>query len=98
VTFVLQILNTTQAPLDITFPSGQRFDFAVRQGEREIWRWSADMGFTQAVGTERLEGGGTLLYETVWRPEPALRGQFAAVGVLTSSNHPIEQSIRISLP
>jgi hypothetical protein len=98
VAFVLLVLNTTDEPIDITFPSGQSFDFVVTGAGDEIWRWSAERLFTQAVRTERVEPGEALSYQASWQPEEGHRGEFTVVGRLTSSDHPVEQSTRISLP
>ncbi len=98
VTFVLQVTNTTDSPLEVTFGSGQSFDFRVASDRGEVWRWSADQAFTQALRMERLEPGESRRYEAVWRPARGETGEFVATGVLTSSDHRVEQSTRIVLP
>lgn len=90
VRFVLQVTNTTSAPIALEFPSGQSFDFVVLQGGREVWRWSADRMFTQALRSETLAPGATLTYEERWEPG-AVTGELTAVGRLTSTSHPLEQ-------
>lgn len=98
VQFMLQVTNTGTAPVELNFSSGQSFDFVVRDGEREVWRWSADQMFTQALRTESLAPGETRTFQAMWRPGQALRGEFTAVGMLTASDHPVEQSTRFRLP
>ncbi len=83
--------------MEMSFPTGQTYDFIVRQGTREVWRWSADRRFTQALRTETLGPGETLRFEEEWAPG-GTRGEFNVVGVLMASDHRVEQSTRITLP
>jgi hypothetical protein len=98
VNLVLQVTNTAEAPVDVEFRSGQSFDFAVLDGDRELWRWSRGQMFTQALRTERWAAGETRSYEAVWQPPPGLAGEFTVVGTLTASNHPVGQAARFRLP
>ncbi len=97
VLLVLQISNTASTAREITYPTGQTYDFVVRDGDREIWRWSEGRAFSQAIRTETVGPGETLRFQEVWSPGD-LRGDFTVVGVLTSSDHRVEQSARITLP
>ena len=98
VTFHLQVTNIADAPVQLTFPTGQSADFVVRQGNDQIWRWSDDQMFTQAVRTEVVEPGSSRSYEAQWRPPAALRGEFVAVGALTDTQHRVQQAAQFSLP
>jgi hypothetical protein len=99
VRLVLQVTNAQAAPLAVTFPSGQSYDFAVLDGARELWRWSADMGFTQAVRTETLAPGETRSYAETWRPGGAPRGRtLTAVARFTSSDHPVQVQAGFAVP
>ena len=98
VTLVLQVTNTTDAPLELNFPSGQSYDFVVRQGDQEIWRWSDGQMFTQSLRTERLAAGETLSYQESWPAPSSARGELVAIGTLVATDHPIEQAGRFSLP
>jgi hypothetical protein len=90
--FVLQVTNVSERAVELNFRSGQSYDFVVQdEAGRELWRWSADMMFTQALRRERVEPGATLVFEESWRPPTHLRGRFVAVGQLTASDHPVEQ-------
>jgi hypothetical protein len=97
VTFVLQVTNTTEGPLDLTFPTGQSFDFVVSDGGREIWRWSAEQMFTQAIRHEQLGPGETQRHEATWEPPPGVEGELLVRGVLTASDHAVEQSARFRI-
>ena len=96
--FVLQVTNSGTTPLRVVFSSGQSYDFVVRQGGRELWRWSADMGFTQAVREETWAPGETRTFTEAWRFPAGTRGDFTAVARLTSSTHPAEQTAAFRLP
>jgi hypothetical protein len=99
VRFVLQITNATDAPVAVTFPSAQIYDFAVREGTRSVWTWSADRSFVQSVRTITLAVGETRLNSEVWRVPAELRGRtLTAVGRLTSIDHPLERAAEFRLP
>jgi hypothetical protein len=99
VRFVLQLTNPTTAPVRLNFSSGMTHDFAVREGTRDVWRWSADRSFVQALMSVSLGAGETRSYTEVWRPGTGLRGRrLTAVAWLTATNHPIQQSTAFALP
>ena len=99
VRFSLQLTNPTTAPVRLSFSSGMTHDFAVREGTRDVWRWSADRSFVQSLMSVSLGAGETRSYTEVWRPGAGLRGRrLTAVAWLTSTNHPIQQSTAFALP
>ena len=98
VRLALQVTNASAEPLALQFRSGQTHDFVVRRGAEELWRWSADMGFTQALQTVTLAPGETRTFAETWRPPPGTAGTLTAVGRLTSSSHPAERSTEFTLP
>jgi hypothetical protein len=99
VLFSLQLTNPSTAPVRFTFPSGQTYDFVVRgAGGGEVWRWSADRGFTQAVQSLTLRPGETWQFGERWTRPSGLRGEFTAVGRLVSSNRPVERTATFRLP
>jgi hypothetical protein len=55
---LLTVRNTTEIPVQVTFPTSQRFDFVVRDAlGAEILRWSDGHAFLQSVGQETLVSG-----------------------------------------
>lgn len=98
VEFTFQVTNTTAEPIELQFTSGQSHDFRVLEGEREVWRWSSDQMFTQALRSEVLPPGETLTYSAAWHPEEGRRGELTVIGTLTSSTHPLDQSARFRVP
>lgn len=98
VRFTLHVTNAGDSPIELQFPSGQTHDFAVLdESGREVWRWSANRLFTQALETRSLGVGESASYEERWQPGNA-RGTFTAVAKLTSTNAPIEQRVQFTLP
>lgn len=91
VTFTLQVTNTSSQPLELSYNSGQEFDFIVSRGQQEVWRWSSDRMFTQALRSETLASGETRTYAETWVPGSA-RGDFIVVGRLAARNHSAEQA------
>lgn len=99
VLLALRITNPADAPVAVTFSSGQTYDFAVRDAAgREVWRWSADRAFTQAVQTRSMGASATWEFGERWVPPAGLRGELTAVGRLASSSHPVELTSVFRLP
>lgn len=93
----LHLTNATSQSIELDFSSGQRYDFAVsRLDGEELWRWSSDQMFTQALGTETLAAGGSTRYRVEW-PARGMRGEFVATGEVTATNRRIVQSARFEL-
>ena len=98
VRFVLQVTNASAAAVPVTFPTGQSAEFTVSRDGRELWRWSADRGFTQAVRQETLAPGETRTFGATWNPPAGTTGQLVARAVLTSSDQRVAQASYFSLP
>ncbi|HEX9936396.1 MAG TPA: BsuPI-related putative proteinase inhibitor [Longimicrobium sp.] len=99
VRFTLQVTNTSQQPVALQFSSGQSYDFSVSDGGTVLWRWSEDMGFTQALRTETLAPGQTRSWSEAWRPARLPAGRvLVATGRLTSTSHPVERTQTFRLP
>jgi len=93
----LQVTNADDDSIEVEFTSGQKYDFVIERGGAEIWRWSADQMFTQALQTITFDPGHTETFRERWTPEPGTRGSFTARGQLTSSSHPLEQVTEFEL-
>ncbi len=79
VALTLTVANNGGYALTLSFTSGQRYDFLVRnESGSEVWRWSADKVFAEALGEEKLEAGANLTYEEIWDQKDALGQQVAA--------------------
>jgi hypothetical protein len=98
VRFTLHVTNATAEPIELEFPSAQRFDFEVlAEDGTEVWRWSAEQMFAQMLGTEQIGAGEIVDYEAVWDAS-GRRGAYTAVGRLTSSDKPLELRTRFEIP
>jgi hypothetical protein len=62
----LSVVNKTARPAVLEFPTGQRFDFVVSAGGKQVWQWAADRMFTEALGSETVAPGDSLVYEVEW--------------------------------
>jgi hypothetical protein len=96
-TLVLFVENRGTAPVRVTYPSAQRYDFAVSRDGRDVWRWSTASGavFAQALDEVELAPGERLLYREAWRGtdnagEPAPPGAYTARGVVPVTPRPLE--------
>jgi hypothetical protein len=97
VRFALRVTNATAEPVNLTFSSGQSFDFVVEREGREVWRWSDDMMFTQAIRQETMAPGATRNYGATWVPPRGASGRYTVRGVLTAREHPVEQRAEFQL-
>lgn len=98
VRFLLQVTNGGTQPMALQFSSGQSFDFVVTQDGRELWRWSADRMFTQALRSETLAPGETRTFSATWNPPAGVHGELVASGFLTARGQRAEQQTRFRLP
>ena len=96
--FLLQVTNAAEEAVALTFRSGQSADFIVTHEGREIWRWSGEQMFTQAIRNERLAPGETRTFQASWSPPRDLRGTLRVRGFLTAEEHRVEQQAEVRLP
>lgn len=67
VEITLSVRNAGNAPLGVTFTSGQRYDFIIRRPRGdEVWRWSHDQAFIQVIQTALLRPQESLTFREVW--------------------------------
>ncbi len=98
VELTLHVMNAGDAPVVFTFPSAQRHEFRITgESGEEVWRWSEDRMFTQALVTDTLEPGETWRLQGEWEPG-ARAGRFTAVGLLTARDTTLEQRVTFELP
>jgi len=85
VTLRLRVVNNAGQATDLTFPSGQRYDYWVTGEGGEVWRWSEEMFFTQAITTETVEAQAGLSFPESWTPNSS--GTYTAHAVLTADGY-----------
>lgn len=96
----LSLRNTHSQPIDLTFPSGQRFDLVVRNAAGvQMGTWSANKSFIAAVGTEKVGPG-----ERNWTAQFPLQdgqnkrlpaGKYTIEGFLTVQGDPSPYAARV---
>ncbi len=98
VTFSLAVTNFTAKMMELRFPDGRTHDFYVVDASgKEVWRWSKGRMFTQGIQNKLLKSRSTTIFDEKWNPE-GLEGEFTAVAVLRSDNHPVESRVTFTLP
>jgi hypothetical protein len=95
--FSLNLTNAGKKNVELEFPSGQEYDFAVLDSTgREVYRWGKERMFTQSLQNRVLDGGETRRYEE--HADKALpNGSYVAVATLRSSNYPVLERVPFQL-
>ena len=94
----LRVVNTSKKRVEVTFPSGQTYDFAVFDSTgKEMWRWGTDRMFTQAVRNKLLGAGEALAYEESIKSTPLPPGRYTARATLTSANYPLVEEAEFTV-
>lgn len=98
VRLALHVVNTGKRRVEITFPNGQTYDFAILDSlDREVWRWGKGRMFTQALRNRLLAGGESLDVEETFRSASLPPGRYTAKGTLTSENYPLVQQAEFTI-
>ena len=66
VTMKLTKTNICRRTQTLTYLTGQRYEFEIRQDNRLIWRWSDGRAFSQAVQRIHARPGETLVFTEQW--------------------------------
>lgn len=98
VSFTYRVTNVSEQPVELTFSSGQSFDVIVENGGTELWRWSGDRMFTQALRQVAIAPGETLAFDATWIPAPPVSGSVQARAMLSAREHTAEQQIQLEFP
>ncbi len=95
--FDFAIRNEGRKNVELAFPDGQAYDFAVVDGRgKEVYRWGNGRMFTQSRQNRMLDGGDTMHIEE--SASLALApGSYIAVATLHSSNYPVQQRVPFEL-
>jgi hypothetical protein len=78
----LRVRNPTDAPMTLTWPSAQRYDFVIEDHGRPVWVWSKGRAFAQVLIDHILSPHGEAIFREVWRT--ASPGHYRAQGILMS--------------
>ena len=90
VTWVLNIENRSKNPVTLRFSSGKDGDLALQQGGREVYRWSANRVFSQALRQVHLAAGARHAFPLQDKALAAPAGDYELVAVMASDPSPGE--------
>lgn len=68
ISFTIGVRNRGSLPVDLTFPTSQRFDLSLDSESIEIDRYSRSQIFAQTVGVTHWAPGELLLFTGLWQP------------------------------
>jgi hypothetical protein len=102
VRMTLTVTNRSQESFHAGFRSAQSYDFIVKEGEREVWRWSSDRMFAQMLQDVQIEPGKTLSYKETWDQRDNVgslvpRGRYEVVGILKTTPEVVSGSVPFEL-
>jgi len=90
VRFALHVINSTGKRVEITYPSGQAYDFVVQDSiGRDVWHWAEGHMFTQSVQNKLLSKGERIDIAEEWTPTKP--GKYVAIALLRSTNFPVQE-------
>lgn len=90
VTWVLDVENRGKDAVTLRFSSGKDGDVALQQGGREVYRWSANRVFSQALRQVRLAAGARHDFPLEEKALAAPAGDYELVAVMASDPSPGE--------
>jgi Intracellular proteinase inhibitor len=95
--FALGVTNRTHKHIELSFASGQSYDFVVIDSTgREVWHWADGRMFTQAIRNKQLSRGETMQVEETW--DTVASGHYTAIATFKSINYPTEQRVEFVVP
>ena len=88
VAFEYTVENVGDAPAELTFRSSLLADFAVLDGDEEVWRASEGRAFAQMLQTETIDAGDAEVFPGAWEdPSP---GEYTVVAALNATDDDAE--------
>jgi hypothetical protein len=78
----ISLVNNSGRAEAIVFPDAQQYDFWVKRGAREVWRWSDGRLFAAASTTLDLGSQEPRMFTETWTPERA--GEYDVFGTVTT--------------
>jgi 2',3'-cyclic-nucleotide 2'-phosphodiesterase (5'-nucleotidase family) len=62
----LRVTNDGAAPVQLEFPTAERFDFRVYRGSDIVWNYNHNRFFLQAIQTQTVDPGESLDFKGLW--------------------------------
>ena len=102
ITMTLTVTNPSKETFRDSFRSSQAYDFIVKQEAVEIWRWSADKFFAQAITEFTLAPGESESFEEVWEQvdnagKDVPTGKYQVIGILATRPERSSQAVSVEI-
>ncbi|HLF86290.1 MAG TPA: BsuPI-related putative proteinase inhibitor [Nitrospiria bacterium] len=102
VELALMVTNTTGHPERLSFSSAKQYDFVIKQGGQELWRWSNGKSFAMVLTSITLDPRESRQFQVSWgqtdrtgkQIEP---GFYEAVGSLEVRNNMLSNPIAFEI-
>jgi hypothetical protein len=88
VVFTFTVTNAGSDEAELSFSDAQTADFAVLDGDQEIWRHSEGMMFAQMLQTRTVAPGDAAAFDGEW--EDPRSGDFEVVATLEANDADLE--------
>ncbi|NUB91284.1 hypothetical protein HTZ84_11740 [Haloterrigena sp. SYSU A558-1] len=96
VAFAFTVTNAGAEPVELQFSDMCKAEFVVRDGDREVWRFTEGRMFAQMLSREALPPGASSTYEGEWeRPRP---GAYTASAELRAQEASCEAHTSLTVP
>ncbi len=79
----LSLVNQGSVEEEIFFNNGQRYDFILKKGAKEVWLWSEGKVFTMATATVSLAPEEERSYTEKLELEHLGPGEYELIGIIT---------------
>lgn len=94
----LTVTNITRHPVTLSFVSSKQYDFIIKQGDNEIWRWSDGKMFAMALTSLTFGPQESRNFQVTWDQTDHAghkipSGFYEAVGMFEVMNNPPSKSI-----
>ena len=97
VTWTLELANRGKGPVDLRFSSGKEGDVVLLRGNTEVYRWSANRLFSQALREENLAAGGHRTFRLEERSLGVPAGDYDLVAEVAATPSPgaVRRPVRV---
>ena len=94
--FAFTVTNAGSESVELQFSDMCKAEFVVRDGDREVWRFTEGRMFAQMLSREALAPGESSTYEAEWeRPRP---GEYTAIAELRAQEASCEAQTIVTVP
>lgn len=98
----LTVTNQSGHPVKLDFRSGQTYDLVISREGEEVWRWSYDRFFTQALRSITMEPGESMSFQETWEGRDNAGntvppGEYETVGILATIPERRAEPLRITV-